>query len=295
MNKSLLKLRLSANFALGRPKPPIAASIDITHRCNLNCRHCYFKKAGYSKELSDRQWTRRIKNLVRRHNLYHCSWIGGEPLLRKDLIEKTKNFFGSNWVITNGNFEIPKWKHCVFFVSIDGTRRYHERIRGKGTYNKTKMNVLNSRSKTFIGTVLNSINYNSVEPLIKEWYGTNVEGINFDFYTPKTLRDRYTIPFDKRDTILDKISKLKKKYPGFILLTNKMISYMKSENQGRVVGDKCLVGKYVISLDPTGKIKRPCVMGEMNCNICGCVVPYFIKSCLDKDIESLRLAIKVLS
>ena len=33
-------------------------------------------------------------------------------------------------VVTNGSIELPKWKNCVFNISIDGTKEYYEKIRG---------------------------------------------------------------------------------------------------------------------------------------------------------------------
>jgi MoaA/NifB/PqqE/SkfB family radical SAM enzyme len=274
---------------------PFAVSIDVTYRCNLNCIHCYFKEANYQQELSEKAWINKLKKMTKSYNLFWCSWVGGEPLLRPNLIKKGSKFFDFNWIITNGTLEIPNFRNCNVFVSIDGTKKYHEMIRGKGTYEKTKANVINTKNKVFLGVVLNSKNYFCIDDLVKEWFGTNVKGINFDFYTPLRENDDLFIPLSKRDKILNKIKQLKKEYPDFILLSDNMIELMKSNNCSKVIGKNCIIRKAVISLDPMGKRKIPCVMGKVDCENCGCGVPYGFYSFFNKDLGTIKLTLKVLS
>jgi sulfatase maturation enzyme AslB (radical SAM superfamily) len=92
-------------------------SIDVTYRCNLHCLHCYFNRQGYSYELSLDRWVSELKWMEsRRAPLYICGWLGGEPLLRPEVIEVDKRFFKSNVVFTNSTLELPPWPDCNFVV-----------------------------------------------------------------------------------------------------------------------------------------------------------------------------------
>ncbi|MBW1897011.1 MAG: radical SAM protein, partial [Deltaproteobacteria bacterium] len=70
---------------------PLSGSIDVTHRCNLRCVHCYlgekqshWEKRG--KELSTAQWISIIDEITEAGCL-HLLISGGEPLTRRDFAE----------------------------------------------------------------------------------------------------------------------------------------------------------------------------------------------------------------
>lgn len=294
-NKIYPLLRTAAKILLNRVNYPFAISIDVTYRCNLNCKHCYFKKQGYEHEISKEEWLKKIEEIKESNDIVHCTWVGGEPLLRKEIIEEGRKFFDFNWIVTNGTFPIPDWKDCSFFVSLDGTKEFNDIIRGKGAYDRVKENIINSNGKIFLATVLNAKNYVCIEKIVKEWTNTNVKGINFDFYTPLRKDDKLFIPLNKRDKILDRILELKKDYGDFILLSKEAIELMKSQNYSKIVGKNCIVRKSVICLDPLGKIKKPCVMGKVDCSNCGCIIPYWLFAIFDKDLETIKMMIKLIS
>jgi sulfatase maturation enzyme AslB (radical SAM superfamily) len=273
----------------GRLEFPTSLSVDVTYRCNLRCRHCYFLKAKYKQELPLEEFIERIKEVRREYNLYNCAWLGGEPLLRKELIERGKALFHYNWIITNGTIELPEWKDCTFFVSVDGTKKEHEKIRGRGTYDKIKENITRSGNKIYIAAVLNSENYGSAEDMVREWGETNVKGINFDFHTPIRRGDELFINPEKRDEILANMLRLKDEYGNFILLTDKIIELMRSDNYGKVVGENCIQRKVTRSLDPMGRIKEPCVMGNVDCQNCGCIITYAINASVNRDLRTLKM------
>ena len=81
--------RLNARAAQRRI--PLSGSIDLTHRCNLRCMHCYLGSKGARckrrrEELGTPQWLAVIEDIVDAGCL--CLLItGGEPLLRKDFAE----------------------------------------------------------------------------------------------------------------------------------------------------------------------------------------------------------------
>ena len=74
------------NLKMGRATPPLYVLWDSTRRCNLHCAHCGASKETYGRELS----TREIKALVDQLAQMKAGFFaatGGEPLLRKDLLE----------------------------------------------------------------------------------------------------------------------------------------------------------------------------------------------------------------
>jgi radical SAM protein with 4Fe4S-binding SPASM domain len=65
---------------------PVNGSLEITHRCNLKCVHCYCCGADSEKELSTAQVFRLLDELAEAG----CLWLlitGGEPLVRTDFKE----------------------------------------------------------------------------------------------------------------------------------------------------------------------------------------------------------------
>lgn len=46
-------------------------------------------------------------------------------------------------VVTNGIFPLKRYEDLYFYwISLDGTEKAHDSIRGEGSYTKTKKNVL---------------------------------------------------------------------------------------------------------------------------------------------------------
>lgn len=130
----------------------------VTDRCNLHCSHCYQDDASPS----DLAWNElltileHILSFIRlcrdRNNgrpfRAHVTVTGGEPFVRDDFIallerlSEERQYF-SLAILTNGTLLTPavvsslkKVKPGFVQVSIDGTRETHDRIRGKGSFDR---------------------------------------------------------------------------------------------------------------------------------------------------------------
>ena len=275
----LFKLVDMARFALyGTPRFGIG-SVDITYRCNLACKHCYFNEQGYHSELSDEQWVRRFESLKgTSFPFYQCSWIGGEPLLRKDLIGRLRKYFKSNLVATNGTIPLPAWPDVNYYVSVDGTQEYYKLMRGKEhIYPIIKRNLNRPELKIIISMTVSKLNYPCVADLIKEWNGVKIKGVMFQFYTPiKGIEEDLWPGWDIRDGIIDQLIALKGKYGDFIINPVRDLKLMKSE-KCQPVTKRCLYASKSFTLGPDGKRKKPCMMGEKaDCSMCGCVLPFHL-------------------
>lgn len=286
--KFFFKIYDLARFDIfGRPHGSIS-SFDITNKCNLRCKHCYFFAHDYSakRELTNEEWIEKLESLKgTKFPFYQCSWIGGEPLLRKDLIEIGMKYFKSNLVATNGTIELPNWPDVNFYISVDGPKDMHDAIRGAGMYEKTRKNADRPDLKIIVSMVINKINYSGIERFLEDWHNTGVRAALFQIYTPiKGLKnDRLGLDWELRDNILDKIIRLKdSKYGDFIGVPTTVLKFMKSDKSPNVTRN-CLFRKVSYCLDPQGKRKRPCMLGpQADCERCGCVLPFHMKILEDK-------------
>lgn len=121
----------------------------ITHKCNLRCIHCY--QEDYNKDLNLQE----IKSIFYNYLEYlkvnnykgHINITGGEPFLHPDFFEVLKLFDDNNisfGILTNGTLlndeimkKLIKYKKLSFVqISLDGTKRMHDSIRGKGNFKK---------------------------------------------------------------------------------------------------------------------------------------------------------------
>ncbi len=260
-------------------KLPLSISVDVTNKCNLRCKHCYFFEQNHQKELSEEDLLKRIREVKRKYpSIIHASWVGGEPLLRKKVVEEGSKLFLINMVVTNGSIDLPKIKNCCFYVSIDGTKKYYEKMRGKGMYDKIKKNVNRDDIPVVIKCVLNKQNHNCIEDMLIEWKKTKVRGIVFDFYTPvKGIKENLWLNPQERDKVIDKLFEMKKKYGDFVTNKEAELKLMKSENAKKITSN-CILPEACFCLDPVGKRKLPCVIGsKADCSKCGCIVPFYME------------------
>lgn len=278
-----------AFFFVGVPRNGFG-SIDVTSRCNLRCKHCYFLEQDRPDELSIDQWVEKLQELRRTRSrfefpFFNCSWVGGEPLLRKDLIERCLPFFRYNTIVTNGTIPIPDWK-LDWFVSIDGDEETHELLRDKkGCYQRAMKHV---RERAYlditIAFCISKLNVHCIEQTVKDWYEVGARNITFDFYTPiQGVDDRdLWIGFDERDKVLDQLIALSHIYGEFFAVQDKVFRLMKSDVCHEVTSN-CQLFSRSFAFDAAGRDKGKCVMGEKaDCSRCGCVVPYYLRSITDR-------------
>ena len=69
---------------------PIGGSLEITHRCNLSCVHCYLTSLRERRDFSGEMTTEKIKSVIEDAAALGCMSLlitGGEPLVRQDFAE----------------------------------------------------------------------------------------------------------------------------------------------------------------------------------------------------------------
>lgn len=158
LEKEYFRLEERLGFYFGRlisyPLiPPEHVYFSLTNRCNLRCKMCDISKN--SDNVEDELTTKEVKNIIQQikeMGIKHLIFSGGEPFLRKDLLEilefAVKNDIEMVDIITNGillNDHIIqklieiKLNHITF--SLDGLRDTNDEIRGKEVFKKVEINI----------------------------------------------------------------------------------------------------------------------------------------------------------
>ncbi len=173
-------------------------------QCNLRCKHCYqddyvhgelpFEKL---KEIADK-----ITEALTRWNMYgRISLTGGEPLLSKSLFPliaylNANNRILSINILTNGTLineeiveKIKKFnKIKQIQISLDGgNAEEHDRVRGKGAFNKTIKGIRLLKSANIevaLMYTLMRINKESYMDFIHLAEEENVDAITLERVTP---------------------------------------------------------------------------------------------------------------
>lgn len=115
--------------------------LQITKRCNLRCRHCFVGPAQ-PVDLTFEKIKRILKEFEALQGL-RVLITGGEPLLHPEF-KKINNFIKKltlrKILFTNGILLDDRWLKKLNFeeiqISIDGTKKGHEILRGKETFDK---------------------------------------------------------------------------------------------------------------------------------------------------------------
>jgi Fe-coproporphyrin III synthase len=285
---SLYKLAQVGFFLFGIPKGRFG-SVDVTNQCNLRCDHCYFFQQDHTDQWSLEQWRERFDQMkTDGFNFFQCTWVGGEPLLRPEIIELGRRYFKYNTVTTNGSVALPDWKDVSWYISVDGGRQQHELMRNTpGLYDTIKQTIEQSDGlKITIAYCITSENFDDIAASLEEWHSIpKVRNMVFSFITPiRGQDDALWLEWHEKDRILDLLKEKKKLYGDFIVNTERALSLMKS-GRSRSVTDRCPFAEKSFALGPLGIMKEPCMLGpKADCDRCGCVVPFYLKSLTDRNL-----------
>lgn len=122
---------------------PTVLQFELTHHCNVYCKHCYNNSGQNDKvdAMTPETWIEFSKYLVSHGGIFECILSGGEPLLLGEKLFDIMDILhddGTNFLlITNGfllNEEkvkrLSKYRYHWLQVSIDGsTPEFHDSFR----------------------------------------------------------------------------------------------------------------------------------------------------------------------
>lgn len=245
---------------------PKEVIVSITNRCNSKCRMCDIP-ANRIDELSTLQWKEVIKDAA------SCGartivFSGGEPLLREDifeLISLTKDNSMVACLTSNGylidNEVASKLRHAgidVINISIEGPRRIHDYLRGRGMYARALNALENLREykiESTIATMVSRYNYRYlvyVVELARQYQATTIKFQPFSkiFLNNRQNGDNFLISDRESDAVkqmLDKIAALCNNYAivinprGYLEMIPFYLSrkYIKSNNSCVALENSC--------------------------------------------------------
>ena len=214
--------------------PVETVNIELTHRCNLSCRHCS-ASAGTLQDneiLSTEQLISVLKKIIALNPKNICV-TGGEPLVRKDIFTILdylhENYAGALSIMTNATLVNKKnvkqlAKYFVAWdISIDGVDEETCRpIRGAGVFSKVinavkllKENGVDRISLSMVETsytqkyikAFHDLNATlGTHPMVRSFEEQGRGEINADELRPKAVSD----DFDKLISIAKEIGATKK-------------------------------------------------------------------------------------
>lgn len=159
------------------------AFLEVTRKCNLYCKHCLNDSGKcLDNELSDQEIKKIIEKFAE-NGVQDIRFTGGEPLLNSHIYEYIKlatdnGIYAS--IGTNGTLitkEVAKklkesgLKKAV--ISIDGSEKTHDSIRGEGNYLKAMdgvKNLIDEGVNVRINSVIMKSNMDDVIELAKEMH-----------------------------------------------------------------------------------------------------------------------------
>ncbi len=171
---------------------PLKIQWRITERCNLKCLHCYLGDLSNNIDLEEEKIEMIAKKLAS-SQITEITITGGEALLVKLLPQIVEIFIKNKIkvnIYTNGillNSFIDNIiqrkvnpRDISFFISLDGLKETHEKIRGIGTFDKVINNILYAKKyNCFVttNTVINKLNYKDIPILYLTLFKLGVDQI----------------------------------------------------------------------------------------------------------------------
>jgi len=162
--------------------------LQITDRCNLQCRHCYIGESSH-QDLSMEQIQRVLEAFEEIQGL-RLLLSGGEPLLHPrfwEINDILQNYAFRSVLLSNGTLitkEIAKrlLVHEVQ-ISLDGMKEGHESLRGKGAFEKTVMaigHLQEANIRVSVATMIHRRNLSEFDQLASLLQSKNIEEWNVD-------------------------------------------------------------------------------------------------------------------
>jgi MoaA/NifB/PqqE/SkfB family radical SAM enzyme len=240
--------------------------------------------------MDSRTMLRKLEEIQKRHSIHTMLWMGGEPLLRPDVLSEGAKLFEKNHVTTNGTLDLIDLPRCLYVVSIDGPPGPNDQVRGEGSFEKV-MKTLERVPGDFAPTVMcqcvvTKQNQGVLEELVRLLRPTRLEGMTFSFYVPpRNDSSEYTWgSLERRDRAVREVLRLKDRYPDFVWNGRRALELMLSQN-ARAVTDNCPSNDYILPLYMDGSefVTPSCCYGnDADCSLCGAWVVFYIASKLEQ-------------
>jgi len=229
--------RRAASEKNGEHIPPFLIA-SITSKCNLHCAGCYSRcnHATVDSEpvaqLTGEEWLR-IFSEADDLGVSFILLAGGEPMLRRDIIEaagERRNILFP--IFTNGTFIDEKYlalfdrcRNLIPIMSIEGNREATDARRGKGVYDRliANMDAFQERGLIFGASVTvttENIKEVSSDSFIKSLSGRGCKAVIFVEFVPVTEESKELAPGDaEREYLAGEIKRLREQVPEMVFIS----------------------------------------------------------------------------
>lgn len=211
---------------------------SITSRCNLHCAGCYSRcietttDAEPVCQLTGEEWDRIFRE-AKDLGISFILLAGGEPLLRRDIIEAAGKIPQILFpIFTNGTFINDSYyrlfdqcRNLIPVLSIEGEKEITDQRRGKGMYDLLiqTMDQLNQKGLMFGASItVTTENYKEVtsEAFVRYLTDRGCKLVLFIEFVPVTEEARHLAPGDpEREYMEQAVSSLRNSCPDILLLS----------------------------------------------------------------------------
>ena len=221
---------------MGEHIPPFLIA-SITSQCNLHCEGCYSRcnhatvDAAPVKHLTGEEWLR-IFDEADDLGISFILLAGGEPMLRRDIIEaagrKANILFP---IFTNGTFLDEKYfdlfdrcRNLLPVMSIEGEKEITDARRGQGIYDKliANMDELHRRGLIFGASVTvttENLKEVSSRAFLRSLSDRGCKAVIFVEFVPVTEESKDLAPGDAdREYLRDEIMRLRREHPEMVYI-----------------------------------------------------------------------------
>ena len=220
----------------GEHIPPFLIA-SITSKCNLHCAGCYSRCNHATtdtkpvSQLTSEEWLK-IFDEADELGISFILLAGGEPMLRRDIIEaagKKQNILFP--IFTNGTFIDEKYfalfdkcRNLVPIMSIEGSKEITDKRRGKGIYDKLIANMEEFKKRGLIfgaSVTVTTQNYKEVtsDEFLNSLSDRGCNAIIFVEYVPVTEESSELAPSDtEREYLMNEIQRLREERPEMVYI-----------------------------------------------------------------------------
>ena len=234
-SKSASKKRAKAEKS-GENIPPFLIA-SITSSCNLHCAGCYSRHNHACSDdapvnqLSADEW-KGIFSQARDLGISFILLAGGEPLIRRDVIEAAGGFpeimfpVFTNGTLLDGEYIklFDKHRNLLPVFSIEGDKKNTDTRRGEGVYEtlKTVMERVKNEQLIF-GASVTVTKENLREVTSAEFLdglkNSGCKAVIFVEYVPVTEDSKALAPGDsEREYLLARLSEIRREYEGMVFI-----------------------------------------------------------------------------
>lgn len=262
-----------------------SALVNVTNVCNLSCTHCFVFRADNPNKPKDKMdeatMLHQLEVLRDRHNIKSMLFMGGEPMIRKNLVLQAMPLFERSSIVTNGTYGIPSVPGHLVTVSLDGPEDLNDRIRGEGVFQKVKKAVFERDASdgtiVMLQMTITAQNAPGIEDFVEMVHDWPVTGLAFTFYVP-TQNDESGLGWPDlrdRDTVIRRVMAMKEKYPRFVKANIGALQLMLSERSMEATGEhgeNCSLRRMLpLYMGEGGNFERTfcCYGNDVDCTRCG--------------------------